>query len=317
MITTQLEQAKEALMRDDIIAIPTETVYGLAGNAYHEVAVEKIFKLKQRPFYNPLIVHIASAEALSDVAAEVPELAKILAQEFWPGPLTMVLKKNERIPNLVTGGKDTVAVRVPNHPLTLRLLAQLDFPLAAPSANPFGSISPTSAEHVDAYFKENLKVVLDGGPCEKGVESTIIGFEDGKAILYRLGAIAVEDIKAKIGKLGIKNKSEKSPEAPGMLLKHYSPRTDMYLSEDVHQTLQSFSGKKIGLILFQQPVKLGYEIIQEVLSPSGDLAEAAKGLYAAMHRLDHLGLEVIIAERFPDKGLGKTINDRLQRAVEK
>lgn len=317
MITTHLEQAKAALLRDDIIAIPTETVYGLAGNAYHEVAVEKIFKLKQRPFYNPLIVHISSAAALAEVAVEVPAQAKILAQAFWPGPLTMVLKKNERIPALVTGGKDTVAVRVPNHPLTLSLLAALDFPLAAPSANPFGSISPTSAAHVDAYFKDDLEVILDGGTCERGLESTIIGFEEDKAILYRLGAIAVEDIEAKIGKLGIKNKSEQAPEAPGMLLKHYSPATDMVLSEDVLGAMQAFERKKIGLLLFQQEVEAGDEVVQEVLSPSGDLAGAAKELYAAMHRLDHLGLEVIIAERFPDVGLGRTINDRLQRAVEK
>lgn len=316
MITTDLALAKQVLMKDDIIAIPTETVYGLAGNAYHEAAVEKIFQLKKRPFYNPLIVHIPSAAFLSEVARDVPELAQTLAEAFWPGPLTLVLKKSPKIPDLVTGGKDTVAVRMPQHPLALQLLAMLDFPLAAPSANPFGSISPTSAAHVDAYFKDDLAVVLDGGPCEKGVESTIIGFEDGQAILYRLGAIAVEDIEAKIVKLGVKNKNEQSPEAPGMLLKHYSPKTDMYLSEDIAKDLKAFEGKKIGLLLFKSTISADV-VHQEVLSPSGDLAEAAKGLYAAMHRLDQLDLEVILAERFPEKGLGKTINDRLQRAVEK
>ena len=177
MITTSLDIAKQKLNDDEIIGIPTETVYGLAGNAYSEIAIKKIFSLKKRPFYNPLIVHIKSAACLSDVASDIPEMAKKMAKEFWPGPLTLILKKQPIISNLITAGKETVAVRVPDHPLTLNLLAQLNFPLAAPSANPFGSISPTSAEHVSNYFKDDLSVVLDGGTCKKGLESTIIGFE--------------------------------------------------------------------------------------------------------------------------------------------
>jgi len=318
VITTNLELAKNALIANDIIAIPTETVYGLAGNAFNEVAIKKIFHLKQRPFYNPLIVHIKSAEFLNQVACDIPKIAEQLAQEFWPGPLTLILKKLAHIPDLVTAGKETVAVRVPNHPLTLKLLKQLDFPLAAPSANPFGSISPTSAQHVDQYFSHNLEVVLDGGECERGLESTIIGFNEDEPILYRLGAVAIEDIEKVVGKIRIKTKSEGTDvNAPGMLSRHYSPKTTTFLTENVVEYLKQFTGKKIGLLLFKDAINAPEVSYQEVLSSAGDLSEAAKDLYAALHRLDKLDLDVIIAEKFPDHGLGQTINDRLQRAVEK
>ena len=317
MITTNLESAKLALSANEIIAIPTETVYGLAGNAFNEEAIKKIFELKKRPFYNPLIVHIRSAEFLNQVARDIPDIAIQMAKAFWPGPLTMVLKKQAHIPDLVTGGKDTVGIRVPNHPLTLRLLAQLDFPLAAPSANPFGSISPTTAEHVDQYFKDSLKVILDGGECEKGLESTIIGFENDQPILFRHGAISVEDIEKVIGKLLIKTHSSGTDvAAPGMLSRHYSPTTNTYLTDNVSEYIQLFPDKRIGVLLFKDSINSNNIIHQEILSPSGNLNEAAKGLYAALHRLDKLNLDAIIAERFPNNGLGKSINDRLQRAVE-
>ncbi|MGB5170213.1 MAG: L-threonylcarbamoyladenylate synthase [Eudoraea sp.] len=315
MITTDLSLAKNALNNDKIIAIPTETVYGLAGNAYSEKAVEKIFSLKKRPFYNPLIVHIKSADYLNNVAREVPELAKKLANEFWPGPLTLVLKKRAIIPDLVTSGKDTVAIRIPNHPLILQLLAQLEFPLAAPSANPFGSISPTSAEHVDDYFKDSLDVILDGGKCEKGIESTIIGFEKNQPIIYRLGSLSIEQIENKIGNVLTKTHNDSSPSAPGMLSRHYAPSTDTYLTNDVQRLMQSYRGKKIGFLLFQNQIENAPIEYQEILSKSGDLKEAAKNLYAAMHRLDKLKLDLIIAERLPNIGLGKTLNDKLQRAA--
>ena len=317
MITTNLESAKQALSANEIIAIPTETVYGLAGNAFNEEAIKKIFELKKRPFYNPLIVHIRSAEFLTQVARDTPDIAIQMAKAFWPGPLTMVLKKQSHIPDLVTGGKDTVGIRVPNHPLTLRLLAQLDFPLAAPSANPFGSISPTTAEHVDQYFKDSLKVILDGGECEKGLESTIIGFENDQPILFRHGAISVEDIEKVIGKVLIKTHSSGNDvAAPGMLSRHYSPTTNTYLTDNVSEYIQLFPNKRIGVLLFKDSINSNNIIHQEILSPSGNLNEAAKGLYAALHRLDKLNLDAIIAERFPNNGLGKSINDRLQRAVE-
>ncbi|GGD40265.1 L-threonylcarbamoyladenylate synthase [Muriicola marianensis] len=318
MITEDIQVARTELEKGGIIALPTETVYGLAGNALDEGAVEKIYSTKNRPRYNPLIVHIKSADFLPQVARDIPDQAQILAKAFWPGPLTLVLKKQPVIPDAVTSGKDTVAVRVPDHPLTLKLLAQLDFPLAAPSANPFGSISPTSAAHVERYFGDKLKVILDGGECRKGIESTIIGFEDGKPVIFRLGSLSLEEIREKVGEVSFRTRSEDhQPAAPGMLLRHYAPSTDTYLVDDVLSFAASQTGKKIGLLLFMEARTNEGITHQEVLSPSGDLEEAARNLYAAMHRLDHLNLDMIVAEKFPDKGLGRTINDKLERATHK
>ncbi len=317
MITKDINKAKDILQKNELIALPTETVYGLAGNAFSEIAIKKIFELKKRPFYNPLIVHLKSAACIRDVAMEIPEGALLLADKFWPGPLTLVLKKQEHISDLITAGKKTVAVRVPNHPLALALLGTLEFPLVAPSANPFGSISSTSAAHVFNYFGEALDVVLDGGECEKGLESTIIGFENDQPVLYRRGCISIEDIEKIVGKLSITTNNDKSPNAPGMLSRHYAPKTDTYLTNDISELLKSFEGKKIGLLLFKNPIQNNSIMHQEILSNSGNLEEAAKNLYAAMHRLDQSKLDVIIAERLPDEGLGKTINDKLERATKR
>jgi L-threonylcarbamoyladenylate synthase len=289
----------------------------LAGNAFDESAIKKIFELKNRPFYNPLIVHLKSAASIYDVAEDIPEKALKLAEEFWPGPLTLVLKKQKHIPDLVTAGKETVALRVPNHPITLALLNELDFPLAAPSANPFGSISPTSALHVLDYFGEKLNIILDGGECTNGVESTIVGFENNQPILYRHGSISVEDIEKIVGKLSVITKNDEAPNAPGMLSRHYAPATDTYLTSDVPELIKTFEGKKIGLLLFKNPIQNSNIFHQEVLSKTGDFKEAARNLYAAMHRLDHSKLDVILAEKLPEKGLGKTINDKLERATKK
>ena len=317
MITTDIKKAEKALKKNKLVAIPTETVYGLAGNAYDESALAEIFKLKNRPFYNPLIVHIKSASSISDVAIDIPESALILAEKFWPGPLTLVLKKQPHISDLVTAGKDTVAVRVPNHPVALELLNKLEFPLAAPSANPFGSISPTNADHVFNYFGGKLEVILDGGECERGIESTIIGFENNQPILYRHGSISLEEIEKITGKLSSITNSEKTPNAPGMLSRHYAPNTATYLTNNVVELIKCFKGKRIGILVFKNQIN-GKDIFQtEILSKSGDLNEAAKNLYAAMHRLDENNLDVIIAERLPDVGLGKTMNDKLERATKK
>jgi L-threonylcarbamoyladenylate synthase len=315
MITTNLNIAVSALNNDDLIALPTETVYGLAGNAFCDLAIKRIFELKKRPLYNPLIVHIKSIDYLSKVATAIPENAMKLANAFWPGPLTLVLKKQPNIPDLITAGKETVAVRMPNHPMALALLDLLEFPLAAPSANPFGCISPTSASHVYNYFDEELKVVLDGGECQNGIESTIVGFEDNQPILYRHGSISIEDIEQIVGKVKIVTKNNEAPDAPGMLSRHYAPKTKTFLTNNVSEFLKSFPNKKIGLIVFQDVIPNQENIIQEVLSTTGDLKEATKNLYAAMHRLDNCNLDIIIAERLPNIGLGKSINDRLERAV--
>ena len=316
-ISKDIVKAKEILENENLVAIPTETVYGLAGNIYSEKAINKIFKTKNRPFNNPLIVHIHSKELLENIAQEIPEKAKKLAEAFWPGSLTLVLKKKETIPYSITAGKETVAVRVPNHPLTLELLKQLDFPLAAPSANPFGSISPTTSQHVADYFTDTLEMVLDGGNCENGIESTIVGFENEKAILYCLGSISVEDIESIIGPIQIVNKNDSSPNAPGMLSRHYAPKTKTILSENIEDEIKNYPTSKIGVLSFKDLNINDENIEKEILSIKGSLKEATSNLYAAMHRLDKKGLDLIIAEKFPENDLGKSINDRLERATKK
>jgi L-threonylcarbamoyladenylate synthase len=315
-IISSTKDAALLLKKDEIVAIPTETVYGLAGNAFNETALKKIFQLKQRPFYNPLIMHIKSIVDLPLIASEIPDTAKLLAIAFWPGPLTLVLKKQAVVPDLVTAGKSTVAVRVPNHPTALALLEQLDFPLAAPSANPFGSISPTKSVHVAGYFKDSELNILEGGECQSGIESTIVGFEEGTVVLYRLGSITVEAIEFIVGPIKTNRHNETAPNAPGMLSKHYSPKTKTVLTSNILDAISLMDKKRIGILSFQKNYDSENTISCEILSPEGSLTVAATNLYAAMHTLDQLDLDVILAERFPDYGLGLTINDRLERAAQ-
>jgi L-threonylcarbamoyladenylate synthase len=317
LISKDISKAVEILNREELVAIPTETVYGLAGNIYSEKAVKAIFEMKKRPFFNPLIVHIHSINQLEDLVQELPEKARILAKEFWPGSLTLVLKKKNTVPDLITAGKDSVALRIPDHPITLELLRSLDFPLAAPSANPFGSISPTTAFHVAEYFQNVLPLALEGGACSNGIESTIIGFENGEPILYRLGSIPLEAIENLIGKVHVKNKEELAPNAPGMLSRHYAPATTTYLKSDVQKCIEEFPNSRIGVLVFKNKIENDSITYQEILSKEGNLKEAASNLYAALHRLDKMNLDLIIAEKFPDFELGKSINDRLERATKK
>lgn len=315
IISDSIEKAVEILNREELVAIPTETVYGLAGNIHSEKAILKIYALKKRPFFNPLIVHIHAMHQLGELAQSIPEKAQLLADAFWPGGLTMVLKKQANVPSLVTSGKDTVAIRMPDHPVTLKLLKQLRFPLAAPSANPFGRISPTKASHVEAYFGERLPMVLDGGDCSSGIESTIIGFENDEPVIYRLGAISVEDIEKIVGKIVLKNKKEAAPDAPGMLSRHYAPLTKIYLTDNIAAFIKNFPDKKMGLLVFCKEIDAPQIVHQEVLSKKADLKEAAAHLFAGLHYLDTLNLDMIVAERLPNFGLGLSINDRLERAT--
>lgn len=315
IISKDISKAVALLNAEEIVAIPTETVYGLAGNIYSEKAIASIFETKKRPFFNPLIVHIPSTEYLSNIVDHIPEKAKRLANAFWPGPITLVLKKKNTIPDVITAGKDTVAVRVPNHPITLELLNQLDFPLAAPSANPFSSISPTTAEHVETYFKDAINMVLDGGACTSGIESTIIGFENDEPIIYRLGSTAIEDIEAIVGNIEIKNTKEVAPEAPGMLERHYAPKTKTILTDNISTILNEYKGKRIGVITYKSEIDNTDIEVQIALSKTGNLSESASNLYDVLHQLDKMHLDVIIAEKLPDYGLGKSINDRLLRAT--
>ncbi len=316
VITSQLSLAQHFLEQEDVVAIPTETVYGLAANIYSEKAVNKIYKIKNRPKNNPLIVHISSIDKLDDIAINIPKKAIELAKIFWPGPLTLLLEKHPTLPSWVTSNKATVAVRVPNHNQTLQLLKALKFPLAAPSANPFSKISPTTALHVKEYFDTEVPVILDGGRCEKGVESTIIGFENGEPVLYRFGAISIEEIESVIGKvITTINRETEQPIAPGMYYKHYAPRISLVIAEDINKMLINYSGKKIGLLYYGSIEYNSTSIkCKEQLTQTNNWAEAASNLYEALHRLDDKDLDIIIAPKFPDEGLGKTLNDRLKRA---
>ena len=315
LISKDINKAAELLIQEELVAIPTETVYGMAGNIFSEKAIHRIFEMKKRPLYNPLIVHIHAMEQLKELSSHIPEKAKLLADAFWPGELTLVLPKDDKIPDLITANKPTVALRMPCHPLVQDLLKQIDFPIAAPSANPFGYISPTNAKRVKDYFDGDLKMVLDGGDCTSGIESTIVGFKGEEAILYRLGSISKKQIEAVIGPIEELTKSEKTPDAPGMLLKHYSPRTKTILTEDVSSILDKNTNKRIGVFCLTNDLDSSNIIEIEELSKSSDLNEAAKNLYEAMHRLDHLNLDLIIAKKLPNEGIGKAINDRLERAA--
>ena len=311
-ISFDIQKAAEVLGRNELVAIPTETVYGLAGNALNRGAVVRIFEAKNRPAFDPLIVHVASKEAAKELAKEVPESALKLMYAFWPGPLTLVLPKKDVIPDLVTSGLPTVGLRVPNQPLTLELLNSINFPLAAPSANPFGYVSPTSAQHVNDQLGEKIPFILDGGETTVGVESTIVGFEKDQPRIYRLGGLSIEEIEAVVGRVGVKINSSSNPKAPGMLKSHYAPKHRLHLGE-LKTLYAQFEGKRIGaLSLSGSGLDVDYEA---VLSPTADLNEAAKNLFRHLRSFDAQEIDVIIAEPVPEKGLGRAINDRLRRAA--
>jgi len=305
--------AAAALIRaGEVVAIPTETVYGMAANALDEKAVQRVFTIKQRPALDPLIVHLADPGGLAGVAAEVPAAAEKLAAAFWPGPLTLVLPKKSCIPDLVTSGLDTVAVRVPVHPLARKIIREAGCPVAAPSANRFSTISPTCARHVHAQFGDTLKGIVDGGPCAVGVESTILGFWEDRVWLLRPGGIPLEAIEVLIGPVETYRQTGPTDiRAPGTMPRHYAPSTPLVLLE-ADAPIETAPGT--GQIVFGPHAPASGDHIEN-LSPSGDLAEAAANLYAALRRLDAAGLERIVARRLPAAGLGRTVNDRLRRAA--
>jgi L-threonylcarbamoyladenylate synthase len=309
---TELNVAKEFLIKGALVAIPTETVYGLAGNALNEKSVLSIFEVKNRPAFDPLIIHTDSIAKVKEYVSDFPEKAQRLAEHFWPGPLTLLLPKKQIIPDLVTSGLDTVAVRIPKHPLLLELLAALPFPLAAPSANPFGYISPTNAGHVNQQLGDKIPYILDGGECEVGIESTIIGFEGDDTIVYRLGGLAIEDIENVAGPVMLMPHSSSDPKAPGMLKSHYAPRKPLYLER--RNEISGEDSELTGYLLFDQYLEGVSRQYQRILSPSGDIKEAAHHLFAYLRELDTLPVTTIKAEWVPMTGLGRAINDRLQRA---
>ncbi|HMQ01231.1 MAG TPA: L-threonylcarbamoyladenylate synthase [Cyclobacteriaceae bacterium] len=315
LIGTDILKAAAILKQNALVAIPTETVYGLAGNALNADAVTKIFETKNRPSFDPLIVHIHQIDEVTKYTPQFhPTLAK-LAEAFWPGPLTVLVPRREIIPDLVCSGLPQVALRVPAHPLTLALLKSIDFPLAAPSANPFGYISPTMPQHVAAQLGDKIDYILDGGPCRVGIESSIVGMEDDELCMYRLGGISKEEIEQVAGQqVLIKSQVQEKVLAPGQLSSHYAPDKKMILG-DIAYWLANTDPKEVGILSFSKIYDEVEESRQIQLSVKEDLREAAQNLFAALRILDNMPVTTILAEPLPDIGLGRAINDRLKRAA--
>jgi L-threonylcarbamoyladenylate synthase len=303
-----IAQAARALREGGVIAFPTETVYGLGALAFDPFAVARIFEIKGRPHFDPLIVHVLDREMLGLVVAEVPPVAERLIERFWPGPLTLVLRKRPEVPGLVTAGLPSVAVRMPSHLVARSLLKEVGAPLAAPSANPFGGLSPTRAEHVAAGLGERVDVIIDGGPSEHGLESTIVGLVP-EAALLRPGAIPVEEIEAVAGSLARGHVGP--PRAPGGLAHHYSPRTPLRVIDP--GAVPAHDRPLAGALTLCEAFE-GYAAVR-ILSRDGNLREAAARFFEALHELDSLGLERIDAQPLPENGLGLAMMDRLARAT--
>ncbi len=344
-VGVDIQKAISILNDGGVVAIPTETVYGLAANALNENAVRKIFKIKKRPAYDPLIVHTNELNKVKPFLKYIPQKARILSDKFWPGPLTIIfeLKKDSRdIPGIVTSDLNTVGIRIPNHPLTLPLLEQIPYPLAAPSANPFGYVSPTCAMHVYDMMGDKVDYILDGGPCNVGLESTIVSFcdkndRDKKTIIYRVGGVTIEQIEDVIGKVEIKQSTSNpkkeimppSPLAPGMLDSHYAPKIPL-IQGNIDTLIKQHENKKVILITYFSKrysapnIVKNYNLSDYKNGSDISLQEAAKNLFAILRSADKYinnkanqdskDLYIIFAEIFPNKGLGIAINDRLRRA---
>lgn len=308
---TDIYKAKDILSDGGLVGIPTETVYGLAANAFDDDAVLKIFKAKNRPAFDPLITHIGNLAQLDALTKQIPQIAYQLMEIFWPGPLTLVLKKSDKISDLISSGLPTAAFRIPKHPLTRSLLKLLDFPIVAPSANPFGYVSPTNARHVNQQLGDKIDYILDGGTCKIGLESTIITFDQEKPVILRLGGLSIEHIEAAIGPVTIRPQSTSNPQAPGMLISHYSPQKPI-TAGDINELIKSHQNTKIGVLSFQEKYD---DYLNFVLSSAGNVEEAAKHFFAGLRWLDDQDIDIIITEYVPNIGLGRAINDRLNRAT--
>jgi L-threonylcarbamoyladenylate synthase len=311
-----IAQAARILREGGLVAFPTETVYGLGADALDVAAVARIFAAKGRPTFDPLIVHLADRTWLERVVGHAPEAALRLAARFWPGPLTLVLPKREVVPGLVTAGLDTVGVRVPDHPAARALIAAADRPIAAPSANLFGHVSPTTAAHVVEQLGDRVDAVLDGGPCRVGVESTIVSFASGAPVVLRPGGVTREDLAEALGgPVGLARErvtGDAPLVAPGQLDRHYATRTPLRLLSGRAQGPGSTA--RVGLLAFAAAPASGFAAV-EVLAPDGQPATAAANLFAALRRLDACGLDLLLAEPCSEEGLGSAIMDRLRRCA--
>jgi len=313
---TDILKVAEILKSGGLVAIPTETVYGLAANALKNECVLKIFEVKKRPFFDPLILHVNSLESAMKYADFTDERLLKLAKAFWPGPLTLLLPKKEVVPDLVTSGLSRVALRVPRHSLSLQLLQHIDFPLAAPSANPFGYISPTSPEHVNKQLGNEIEYILDGGTCTVGLESTIVGEEEGEICIYRLGGLELEQIEKIVGKVNLKLNLSGNPRSPGQLKNHYAPAKPLLIG-NLEELIREHPGQKKAALVFGAEIAASENLACFYLSIQKNLSEAAISLFSLLRKMDESDAELLLAEWLPEEGLGRAINDRLRRAASK
>jgi L-threonylcarbamoyladenylate synthase len=309
-----ISRAVELLREGQVIGLPTETVYGLAGDGLNPRALARIFEVKQRPLYDPLILHFADAAAAFDLARQIPTSARILAHRFWPGPLTLVVLKKDNVPDLATSGLPNVALRVPAHPVAQALLRAFGGPVAAPSANRFGRISPTDAQAVQTELGENVPLILDGGPCAIGLESTVLFLSENQPVLLRAGGIALEEIEALIGPLKRATPVDEKPQAPGQLKHHYAPRKPLRL---VASALEIPQRMDTGWLAFgPEGDHFSFLGVRENLSPTSDLYEAASRFFRALRKLDDdPRVSTLYSVLLPARGLGSAINERLERAA--
>jgi L-threonylcarbamoyladenylate synthase len=312
-ISTDRNAAVELLRQGDIVALPTETVYGLAADALNPIAVAKIFEAKGRPRFDPLIVHLPNhdwLERVADIPPQDRQLVAKLAEKCWPGPLTMVLPKKEIVPEIVTAGLETVAVRISAHPVFAEIVQALGKPLAAPSANRFGRISPTTAKHVLDELNRHIRLIIDAGPATHGIESTIVAIHSGTINILRRGPIISEQLR-EFGEVEIATNREKIF-TPGQLPSHYAPKAPLQIVDD----LKSFKSSQRCALLTWTPIKNDERFVAiRNLSERQDFREAAANLFRYLRELDALDIELIVAERVPLEGLGAAILDRLQRAA--
>ena len=315
--TSDIEKAAGVLRTGGLVAFPTETVYGLGANAEDPAAVSRIFQVKGRPPSHPLIVHIGGAERLDDWVEDVPATARLLAERFWPGPLTLVLRRGRRVPLEATGGLQTVAVRVPDHPVALALLAAFGGGVTAPSANRFGQVSPTTADHVCAELGDAVDFVLDGGPCQVGVESTIVDTTGEIPSILRPGGVTREDLEAVLGcPLAVHSTSR--VRVPGQHPSHYAPRARVVLVEPEKVVAEAELAQELGhqVGVFLPPSLTGTPVkAHAVVTVPGSMAAYAHGLYGFLRELDRQGCDLIIASLPVEEGLGLAIANRLRRAA--
>ncbi|MEO0159025.1 MAG: L-threonylcarbamoyladenylate synthase [candidate division WOR-3 bacterium] len=308
-----IKRASEVIRNSGVVAFPTETVYGLGADALNKDAVIKIFEIKERPLFDPLIVHIDEIKWIEKLTIEFNEIAKKLVEAFWPGPLTIVFKKSDIVPYITTGGLNTVAIRMPDNEIALKLIRYSQTPIAAPSANKFGYISPTSARMVYEQLNDKVDIILDGGKTRYGIESTIVYIENEDVYILRLGAIEIEKIESVINKKVIISEKVKSP---GQFKFHYAPYTRLIIFnsfDEVENKLKNYN--KVALIsIKRENLKLPDNVIYDFFSENGDLREVAKNLFEKLYYYDKMNVDIIFVQAVKEEGIGRAIMDRLRKA---